>query len=355
MYCGAGYTTGMFGKWHLGTGDEYHPTRRGFDEAIVTQGGHFAPDYLVVPPPGSAAVDAAEGEYLARFLTDRAVDFIARHAAASHQGRPFFLYLPHFAVHTPIQAPDETVARFADKPPVGGHHYATYAGMVAEVDDSVGRVVAALQQHGLTANTLVLFSSDNGGHGGYGALGTSIDDRSAGTVRNITDNAPLRGGKGMLYEGGVRVPLIAKWPGHIRPATTCREPVISVDLLPTLATLAGARHDASIERDGVSLVPLFAETDTDLGRDALYWHFPGYLQANEDEGTWRTTPAGAIRVGSYKLIEFFEDGRLELYDLAADLGQQHDLAPSEPALVARLHDKLVAWRRQVDAPMPHAK
>ena len=167
----AGYTTGMFGKWHLGRDDPYHPTRRGFDEAIVTRGGHFAPNFAIVPPPGVPEITLPEGEYLARFLTNRAVDFIGRHAEASKSGQPFFLYLPHFAVHTPIQSPDETSARFVDKPPVGGHNYPTYAGMIAEVDDSVGRVVAALDEHRLAGNTLVIFSSDNGGMGGYAELG----------------------------------------------------------------------------------------------------------------------------------------------------------------------------------------
>ena len=159
----------------------------------------------------------------------------------------------------------------------------------------------------------------------------------------------------MLYEGGVRVAMIARWPGHIAADTTTNQPVISVDLLPTLAELAGARLDRSIERDGVSITPLFDDAGNTVDREALYWHFPGYLQANSEMGTWRTTPAGAIRVGDYKLIEFFEDDRRELYHLATDSGQQYDLAATLPDVANELHVMLIEWRNRVDAPLPALK
>ncbi len=334
----AGYATGMFGKWHLGNQGPYHPSKRGFDEAIVTGGRHFAPRFRTLPK-----VDVPEGTYLADFLTDRAVDFIRR-----HQKQPFFLYLPHFAVHTPLEAKASLIERFRMKQPAGGHRNPVYAAMIASLDESVGRIVATLDELGLSENTIVIFSSDNGGVGGYGELGGS-------TGRNITDNAPLRGGKGMLYEGGIRVPLIVKWPQTIQPGRTCDVPVLTVDFYPTLIEVAGARAPNGQVLDGTSFAPLLRGEREDLPRDALYWHFPGYLQANVRIGTWRTTPAGAIRSGRYKLIEFFEDERIELYDLEADLGESRDLSSEKPELAAELAAKLRAWRKAVNAPMPKRK
>ena len=185
----------MFGKWHLGNDAKHHPSQRGFDEAIESSGVHF--DFKTDPP-----TDYPKGQYLADFLTDHAVDFIER-----HHDQPFFLYLPHFAVHAPHEAKKELIAKFKDKPPVGGHKDPAYAAMIASVDESVGRIVATLDKLGLTENTLVIFSSDNGGVGGYERAGLNKD--------GITDNAPLKGGKGMLYEGGVRVPYIFRWKGKI--------------------------------------------------------------------------------------------------------------------------------------------
>ena len=207
----AGYATGIFGKWHLGEKGDFHPGRRGFDEAVTTQGRHFG---FETDPP----VPHAAGEYLADFLTDRAVDFIGRHA-----DEPFFLYVPHFGVHAPFDAKPELVKRFEGRPPVGGHGNATYPAMNASVDESVGRIVRALEEHGLTENTLVIFASDNGGVGGYAREGLT-NQRG-----DVTDNAPLRSGKGSLYEGGTRVPLIAKWPGIVPAGTTFGQPTIHVD------------------------------------------------------------------------------------------------------------------------------
>jgi len=327
----AGYATGMFGKWHLGDEEEHHPARRGFDEAIVSAGRHF--DFRTDPEAEYPA-----GAYLADFLTDRAVDFIFR-----HRDGPFFLYLPHFAVHSPHDAREDLIAQFAPKPPAGGHHSPVYAAMIASIDRSVARILAALDALDLAETTLIIFSSDNGGVGGYVREGI----REAG---DITDNAPLRSGKGSLYEGGIRVPYIFRWPGTIRPGTECAEPINSVDLYPTLLELAGGAPPAGYPLDGVSYAGLLTGARPALDRDAIFWHFPGYLGAGE--GQWRTTPAGAVRAGDWKLIEFFEDCRLELYNLRHDIGETRDLAAELPATAAALHARLAAWREAIGAPMP---
>jgi arylsulfatase A-like enzyme len=326
----AGYATGLFGKWHLGN-NEFHPSHQGFDEAVTSMGKHF--DFETQPK-----VDVPDGAYLADFLTDKALGFIDR-----HQKEPFFLCLHHFAVHSPWQAKKDLIARFQDKPPAGGHKSPVYAAMIASVDESVGRVMAKLEDLKLAENTLLIFTSDNGGVGGYDAAGIT----GAG---GITDNAPLHGGKGMLYEGGIRVPYVFRWPGKIAAGKVCAEPINSVDWYKTLLDLAGATPPADYPLDGVSYLPLLTGQKTKLDREALFWHFPGYLGAGPD--SWRTTPAGAIRVGRYKLIEFFEDNRLELYDLESDLGEHHNLAAEKPDVVKKLHEQLVAWRKSIQAPMP---
>jgi arylsulfatase A-like enzyme len=326
----AGYATGMFGKWHLGNDPAHLPDKRGFDEAIESSGVHF--DFKTTP-----AVDYPKGQYLADFLTDRAVDFIERHKEG-----PFFLYLPHFGVHSPHEAKPELVAKFKDKPTAGRHKDPVYAAMIASVDESVGRILAALDKLGLAENTLVIFSSDNGGVGGY---------QSAGLSKNgITDNAPLKGGKGTLYDGGVRVPYIFRWKGKIAPGEMNTTPIISVDLYPTLTEVAGATPPADYPLDGASYWQLLNGDKKSLDREAIYWHFPGYLGAGV--GQWRTTPVGSVRAGDWKLIEFFEDGRRELYNLQDDIGEARNIASEHPEKVRELHDKIVAWRKEVGARMP---
>jgi arylsulfatase A-like enzyme len=328
----AGYATALFGKWHLGQQGEYHPARRGFDEAIVSMGQHF--DFKTSP-----ATPYPPGTYLADFLTDKAVDFMTR-----HKDQPFFLSLHHFGVHAPYQAKKDLIAKFQGKAPSGGHNNPTYAAMIASVDESVGRVLKTLDDLGLADKTLVIFTSDNGGIGGYAREGI-------GSAGGVTDNAPLRGGKGMLYEGGVRAAYVFRMPGMVAAGTTCREPINSVDLYPTLLELAGARAPAGYPLDGVSYLPLLTTGgQPKLDRDAIFWHFPGYLGAGQ--GAWRTTPAGSIRAGDWKLIEFFETGKLELYNLRDDLSEKHDLAASMPDRVKDLHDRMIAWRKQIGAPMP---
>jgi arylsulfatase A-like enzyme len=329
----AGYATGMFGKWHLGNDGDYHPGRRGFDEAVVSAGRHF--NFNTIPP-----VEHAEDAYLADFLTDKAVDFIRR-----HKDEPFFLYVPHFGVHSPFQAKQELIDHFSGKMPVAGQGDATYAAMTASVDQSVGRIVALVNELELADNTLIIFSSDNGGVGGY--------QREGVDARSITDNAPLRGGKGMLYEGGIRVPYIFYWKGVIAAGSVCDVPITSVDLFPTLLEVAGAAKPKQA-LDGTSYHKLLTSGGAGtLDREAIYWHFPGYLGSGND--TWRTTPVGVVRRGKWKLLEFFEDGHREFYNLRDDPGETNDLANSEPELVNRLHQSLIAWRNDVGAKMPTAR
>ena len=331
----AGYATGMFGKWHIGQKGDFHPGKRGFDEALVTMGRHY--DFVTDPP-----VTYPKGQYLADFLTDRAVDFIRR-----HQGSPFFLYLPHFGVHSPYDAKPELVERFKRKPAAGGHHDPVYAAMIASVDESLGRVMATLDELGLTQNTVLVFASENGGVGGYVREGIYRNNK-----QDVTDNAPLRSGKGSLYEGGTRVPLIVRWPGAAKPSSTCAAPTIHVDLYPTFLELAGAPRPPQV-LDGVSLVPLLRDPAAALPRAAIFQHFPGYLGAGPD--TWRTTPVSVIQEGEWKLMEFFEDGRLELYNLSEDLGETNNLARAQPGRASQLHAALQAWRTSVQAPLPQKR
>jgi len=321
----AGYATGCFGKWHLGEKPKHLPRAQGFDE-VASRGKH-------------AAHPATE------HLTDRTIDFIRR-----YKERPFFAYVPFHAVHTPIRAGKERADRFNKKPRVGGHNDAVYAAMLSELDDGVGRILRTLDELDLRDNTLVVFYSDNGALGGYNRAGIY-----GGIGKDISDNAPLHGGKGMLYEGGIRVPLIVRWPSTVSPGSLCHEPVISVDFYPTLLQVMRA-ETPSQPLDGLSLLPLLrAPQSAHMDRDALFWHFPGYLQAGIERGSWRTTPAGAIRVGNFKLIEFFETGRVELYDLANNISETENLAADKPAVAERLHRTLIAWRERMNAPMPKPK
>jgi arylsulfatase A-like enzyme len=324
----AGYVTGSIGKWHLGMGADTGPEGQGFDVSIA--GGrtgstrrHFSPYSLDNLP------DGPEGEYLTDRLTDEAFKFIE-----TNRDKPFFLYLSHYAVHTPIQAKKAMIDKYKDKEPDGGQSNPAFAAMVESVDQCVGRVTKRLDELGLRDNTVVFFFSDNGG------------------VFGITSMAPLRGGKGTLYEGGIREPMIVRWPGKAKGGTVCDVPVIGIDFYPTMLDIAGAPKPAGQVFDGESIVPLL-RGDKALKRDAIFWHFPAYLQRNYGwKETWRTTPAGVVRRGDWKLIEYFEDGRLELYNLKEDIGEQNNLAQKMPEKAGELHELLKRWRKSVNAPVP---
>lgn len=335
----AGYATAYAGKWHLGDPPAGGPRQHGFD---VNIGGYKAghPRSYFSPYRNPQLSDGPKGEYLTDRITTESLKFIE-----SQKKKPFFLYLAYYTVHTPLQAKTSLQAIYDKKKPVGGHSNAKYAAMVHSLDENIGRVLAKLEELDLAKNTLVVFTSDNGGVGGYGNLGG----------KNITSNAPLRGGKGMLYEGGIRVPLIARWPGVVKAGTTCDIPVISIDFYPTFLAAAGQLVDQD-RLDGRSLLGILRNPNPRtaiFGRHVLYWHFPAYLQANVKRGTWRTTPAGAVRMaGGYKLIEFFEDGRLELYDLRKDIGEKENLADKMPEKTEELLGLLQGWRESMKAPMP---
>lgn len=325
----AGYATASIGKWHLGA----DPMTQGFDVNVggkhwgsPSGGGYHSP--LRYP---NLEVEQS-GHYLTDVLTDKAIEFI--HA---NRRRPFFLYLTHYAVHTPIQAKEELTAKYRAKRTTRHHGNAKYAAMIASVDDSVGAVLGALSQLKLADTTIVVFYSDNGGHGG------------------ATSNNPLRGAKGMLYEGGIRVPLIIRWPGVTKPNSVCSEPVIGVDLYPTLLEMTGVRYAGNDELDGVSLVRSLRDPESSLPRNAIYWRFPAFLQGSGDPagGPFRTTPAGAIRMGDWKLIEWFETGRLELYNVVSDPSETNNRAAAEPAKREDLLAAMRAWRERVDAPIPN--
>ena len=325
----AGYATACIGKWHLG-GAGYEPTRQGFEMAIPANGAgspasYFAPYRTRQGKDVPGLEQAAPGEYLTDRLTDEAIKFIDR----KHE-QPFFLYLAHFAVHIPLKAKESLVDKYTALVKPGPQQNAIYAAMIESVDQGVGRILARLAELKLDERTIVLFSSDNGG------LATL-----EGPNTPATSNAPLREGKGFLYEGGTRAPLIVRWPGHISPGSTCATPVSTIDFLPTLLEACGIANQPAV--DGVSLLPLLTASGQ-LDREALYWHYPHYSNQGGH-------PGGAIRAGDYKLIEFYENGRRELYNVRSDIRETKNLAAEMPERVQALATKLADWRTSVAAQM----
>ena len=329
----AGYVCGHVGKWHLGN-ESYYPQRQGFDVNIA--GDRWGSPASYFWPYGTKArrvpLDGGSpGEYLTDRLTDEAIDFIRK-----HRDRPFFLYLAHYAVHTPLQAKPELVAKYEKKLAGGAggeQRCAVYAAMIESVDQSVGRIVDALRQLQLDQRTVIFFTSDNGGLTLPACRG-----------QPVTCNAPLRAGKGSAYEGGVRVPLIVWWPRTIPPGGVSHTPVISTDFYPTILQLAGLSSDPARQTDGENLVPLLRRTGS-LRREAIYWHYPHYHPGG-------ATPYGAVRAGEFRLIEFYEDGRIELYNLANDVGEKQDLSKTQPDRARSLQRLLHQWRKSVGAQMP---
>jgi arylsulfatase A len=325
----AGYATGHIGKWHLGQ-DEFLPGNQGFD---VNVGGadightesYFDP-YLNEEAPIPSLAPRRTGEYLTDRLADEACGFIR-----AHKDRPFYLNLCHYAVHLPLQAKDGDVARFRAKPVVDGQKDPVYAAMIKSVDDSVGRVLAVLDELGLAERTCVFFFSDNGG------------------LYPVTDNAPLRMGKGFPYEGGIREALAVRWPGTV-PAGERRDvQVSSIDFFPTILQLAGCRPPADRTIDGLDLSAVLRGLRRGLRERTLYWHFPHYWSGD------RVRPWSAVRSGDWKLIRFYEDGREELYNIAGDESESNDLAAAKPGIVESLGRRLDAWLRKTGARLPAAK
>jgi arylsulfatase A-like enzyme len=335
----AGYLTAIVGKWHLGDAEHY-PETHGFD---INIGGTLwgAPQTFFYPYRGRGLFGkefryiphlefGKPGEYLPERLTDEAIKIIDR---AGQQ--PFFLYLAHHSVHTPIEAKAEDVSYFESRvAPAFHHRNPTYAAMVRSLDESVGRVVDHLRQRGLLERTLIVFASDNGGYIGQ--------DRFR--KQPCTDNWPLRSGKGALYEGGIRTPLIVRWPGVTPQGATCDELAVTTDLFYTLLAAAGIAVPGDSPRDGVDLRPVLEDPQASLGRDALYFHYPHYYET--------TSPVSAVREGAWKLLEFYEDNHTELYNLQSDPGEQHDLASEQSDRAKGLHTKLVQWRDAVGARLP---
>jgi arylsulfatase A len=322
-----GYSSASIGKWHLG-GPQFYPDKHGFDLNVggTARGqpqSYFGPFNLPNLEGGS------KDEYLTDRLSAEAEKFLEQ-----NRSRPFFLYLPEFAVHTPLQAKQGVIERYQAKVRPGSpQHDPVYAAMISSLDENVGRILKKLDDLALSERTVVFFMSDNGG--------LVYENKRKETV---TSNAPLRAGKGHLYEGGIREPMMVRWPGVTKPGTTSDVPVISIDFFPTILELAGVRIDPNWSVDGLSLVPLFKGHGPPR-RDALYWHYPHY----SNQGG---VPSGAVRAGDYKLIEFYEDGRLELYNLASDVRESRNLAQSDPRRAAELHEKLKRWRTAVGARMP---
>jgi arylsulfatase A len=359
----AGYATGHIGKWHLG-GRGFGPRNQGFDLNVGgdekgTPHGYFAP-FRAPNGGGVPHLDwAPPGSYLTDMCNDVAIRFIRE-----HRDEPFFLNLSHFAVHSPLQAKPQLIAKYKPREKRAGQQAnPIYAAMIESVDEGIGRIVKELEKLQLSERTILIFTSDNGG------LATAEWPFTPPTV-----NGSLREGKGYLYEGGIRVPLIVRWPGRIQAGALCDTPVTSVDFLPTILELCGVdkphlpelfvsrgaaaarKHGidfppqaaaAGKERspvfDGVSLVPRLKQTG-DISREALYWHYPHYSPQHG-------RPCGAIRQGDYKLMVFYEDSRRELYNLKSDPGETTNLADQEPNKVRDLAGQFTAWRYSVDAQM----
>jgi len=327
----SGYVCATMGKWHLGA----DPTTQGFDVNVAGgKAGH--PRSYFSPYRNARLPDGPKGEHLPHRLTTEAIEFVE-----ANKARPFFLYLPYFSVHTPLQGKKEIVAKYAKKGRVGGQGHATYAAMIESADTNIGRLMKKVDELGLTKNTVVIFTSDNGG------------------VVRISSQAPLRAGKGSYYEGGIREPLIVRWPAKIKAGSKCDTPVIGIDFYPTIIAMTGTKKPKDKILDGESLMPLLTQTG-ELKERALFWHFPIYLQGSgKDDGgrdpLFRTRPGCVVRLGGWKLHEYFEDGGLELYNLTDDLGERNNLAQKKPEKAKELHEVMLRWRKELKAPVPTEK
>jgi uncharacterized sulfatase len=316
----AGYTTASFGKWHLSITKKppgslpYNPDKQGFDEYFVT----YKPS-----PKHDPEADAHNVE----IITQKSLDFLD-----ANKDNPFFLYVTHNTIHTPIMAKKKLVEKYKNKPGAAlPQNSPIVAAMIEELDDSVGRLLAKLDELNIADNTVVIFFGDNGGL-----------ERSA-------KQTPLRSGKANLYEGGIREPLIVRWPGVVQPASTCSEIVTSVDFFPTFLDILGPKEKVRESIDGLSILPLLKQTGS-LDRPAVYWHYPHYHSSS-------IGPCGAVRTGDYKLIEWFDEticgpgNRFEIYNLKNDIGEQNNLAEQLPEKTGELRQMLSSWRKKVGAQM----
>jgi arylsulfatase A-like enzyme len=369
----AGYATACIGKWHL-SDDPQHPLQQGYDVVVGSHLGQKIRNFYFAPYGMKNLTEGPPGEYLTDRLAEEAAKFIH-----DHRAQPFFLYLSHLAVHTPHQAKEEDIRKWRTKaanlPPPDGPRYLlepnpdepaadprafvnsdssgdyqarrmvkvrqvqdapVVAAMVQSLDESIGRVLSKLEELGLADNTVVIFASDNGGH---------VSQRQDTDEFSGTACLPLRGGKGWLYEGGVRIPLIVRWPGQIKPGGVSDEIVTSTDYFPTILQMAGLSIPTDRDLDGVSLVPVLRGNGP-LKRDAVFWHWPHYSNHG------RQSPGGAVRAGDFKLIEYFENGTVQLFNLRADIGEQNNLAAKMPEKAKELRERLHQWRQSVDARMP---
>jgi len=357
----AGYATGIIGKWHLGTG-RYYPEHQGYEVALANTfaqaGTYFYPYSLEV------MADLEEGEvreYLPDRLADETMKFISESVA---RDRPFFVFHSNYAMHSDVDAKVGRVAKYKAKLDCmspyeeprfveeGNPSHASgmgvaqwqenpvFAAMIESIDENVGRILDHLGALGIADNTVVLFLGDNGGQS---TRGSAEPRHGVPDTVHDTSNAPLRGGKGYLFEGGIREPMVIKWPGVTRQGSVCAEPVVSTDFYPTMLEMARLPLRTGQHLDGVSLAPLL-KGEGGLDRDAIFWHMPYY-------GTNGDFPGSAVRCGNYKLIEFFDDESVVLYDLSNDIGESRDLSEQMPKKTADLLRMLHDWRDAVDAPM----
>lgn len=328
---GAGYTTCQAGKWHLSK----DPTTQGFDVSIggceAGAPGSYFPPYKNVP------LEAPSDDYcLTNLIMDKMLEFLK--SAGNKQ--PFFLYYAPYAVHTPIQAVKELLPKYENKTPWNGQDNEKYATMIENLDTQIGRLIACLKEQGKLKNTFILFTSDNGGN------------------FKITKQWPLRSGKGSYYEGGVREPMFAVWPGKIKEGSKTDVPVSNLDFYPTLLEVAGIEKPEDKILDGISMLPVMSGNGTS-GERPLFWHFPIYLQGYTEDGKeetqdplFRTRPGSSIRFGDWKLIQYFENNDLELYNLKDDISEKHNLTSTNPEKMQELLKMLENWRREVNAPVP---
>ena len=314
----SGYVTGYFGKWHLGTKREHQPDHFGYQ---ITE--NQLTDAFTRSRTG-----LGEGPKHIDFFTDAAIWFINE-----NRDKPFFLTISHRAVHIPVEANKDTKTKYAQKPkPEAGVNHTVYAAMTEDLDTSIGRILECLDKLGLSKNTVVFFTSDNGG----------LRKTATGVGDTFTTNDPLRDEKGSLYEGGVRVPMIVRWPDTIPAGFTTNAITTTADLLPTFCDLAGAIGPNQVV-DGLSFTKVLTRPSSTLSRKSIFFHYPHYHHSR---------PASAIRSGNLKLIEFLDTGDLELYDLESDISESENLAKSHPKQARRMRSELDRWRKETGARMP---